>query len=89
MEDNRFLLTMMVAKRAKQLYAGAKPLVETKSRNKVAIALKEIEEGKVHLKEQKTPKEEDPFERVFRFRPEEEDWELESRLSPKVWKRGL
>jgi len=46
MGENRYLLVVMVGKRAKQLIAGAKPLIETKSKNPVAIALKEIELGK-------------------------------------------
>ena len=75
MEKNKYLLTMMVAERAKQLLAGANPLIKTKFKNPVAIALKEIEEGKVYLKKQKDLEKEDPFKRVLRFRPEEEDQE--------------
>ena len=86
MEKNRYLLVMMVGKRAKQLIAGAKPLIKTKSKNPVSIALKEIEEGKVYLKKQKDLKKEDPFKRVLRFRPEEEDRESEFKLP--VWKGG-
>jgi len=51
MEENKYLLTTMVAKRAKQLFAGAKPLIQTKSKNPVAIALEEVKEGKIFLKE--------------------------------------
>jgi len=76
MENNRYLLTMMVAERAKQLSAGAKPLIKTKSKNPVAISLEEIKAGKVYLKEKKDPEKEDPFKRVLRFRSEEEDQEL-------------
>ena len=83
MGENRYLLVVMVGKRAKQLIAGAKPLIETKSKNPVAIALKEIELGKVYLRKQKALKKEDPFEKVFKFRPEEEDQELEFKSS--VW----
>ena len=50
MEKNRYLLTMMVAERAKQLSVGAKPLIKTKSKNPIAIALQEIKAGKVYLK---------------------------------------
>jgi len=40
---NRFLLAMVAAKRAKQLYKGAEPLIENKSGNKkVVLALREI-----------------------------------------------
>ena len=59
---------MMVIKRAKQLLAGVKPQIETRSKNQVAIALKEIEERKVYLKKQKDLEKEDPFKRVLRFR---------------------
>lgn len=86
MENNRYLLTMMIAKRVKQLIAGAKPLIKTNSKSQVAIALREIEEGKVYLKKQKGPEREDPLKRVFRFRTEGEDQELEFKLSSKVWK---
>jgi DNA-directed RNA polymerase subunit omega len=46
--DNRFLLVMLAAKRVKQLYKGAKPLIENKSENKnVVLSLREIAAGKV------------------------------------------
>lgn len=51
MENNKYLLTMMVAKRIKELKAGAKPLVESKQRKPLMIALEEIKAGKVYLKE--------------------------------------
>jgi len=51
MEKNKYLLTMMVAKRAKQLIAGAKPLVKTEHKNPVAIAMEEMKAGKIFLKE--------------------------------------
>jgi DNA-directed RNA polymerase subunit omega len=45
---NRFLLAMVAAKRAKQLYKGASPLIENKQNNKkVVVALREIAAGKV------------------------------------------
>ena len=86
MENNRYLLAMMVAERAKQLSAGVKPLIKTKSKNPVAIALEEIKAGKVYLKEKKDPEKEDPFKRVFRFRTEEEDREPEFNLL--IWGKG-
>ena len=47
---NRFLLTMVAAKRAKQLYKGAKPLIENKAHNKkIVLALREIAEGVVEF----------------------------------------
>lgn len=45
---NRFLLVMIAAKRTKQLYKGAQPLIENKAGNKkVVLALREIAAGKV------------------------------------------
>jgi DNA-directed RNA polymerase subunit omega len=43
---NRFELVMLAAKRAKQLFAGAKPLLETDNRE-IVTALREIAAGKV------------------------------------------
>ncbi len=46
--DNRFLLVMLSSKRVKQLYKGARPLIENKSGNKnVVLSLREIAAGKV------------------------------------------
>jgi DNA-directed RNA polymerase subunit omega len=45
--ENRFLLVMLASKRVKQLYKGAKPLVESKSNRQVVSALREIAAGKV------------------------------------------
>ncbi|PLX97393.1 MAG: DNA-directed RNA polymerase subunit omega [Desulfuromonas sp.] len=48
---NRFLLAMVAAKRAKQLYKGAEPLIENKSHNKkVVLALREIADGEIEFK---------------------------------------
>ncbi len=48
--DNRFLLVMLSAKRVKQLYKGAKPLIENRADNKnVVISLREIAAGKVNF----------------------------------------
>ena len=45
---NRFLLTMVAAKRTKQLFNGAQPLIENKSKNRnVVLALREIAAGKI------------------------------------------
>jgi DNA-directed RNA polymerase subunit omega len=43
---NRFELIILGAKRAKQLFKGAKPLLETDNRE-IVTALREIAEGKV------------------------------------------
>ncbi len=71
---------------AEQLIDGAKPLIKTKSKKPVAIALQEIKAGKVYLKKKKDLEKQDPFKRVLRFRPEEEDQELGFELS--VLKKG-
>ena len=55
MENNKYLLAMMVAKRVKELKGGAKPLVESKQRKPLTIALEEIKAGKVYLKEEEEP----------------------------------
>ncbi len=47
---NRFLLAMVAAKRSKQLYKGAEPMIENKANNKkVVVALREIAEHKVEF----------------------------------------
>ena len=47
---NRFLLAMVAAKRAKQLYKGAEPLIENKSGNKkIVVALREIAANRVEF----------------------------------------
>jgi len=46
--DNRFLLVMLSSKRVKQLYKGAKPLIDNRGGNKnVVVSLREIASGKV------------------------------------------
>ncbi len=44
--DNRFDLVMLASKRARQLFKGAKPLIDSDTRE-VVVALREIAEGKV------------------------------------------
>lgn len=47
---NRFLLSMVASKRAKQLYKGAEPLIENKAKNKkVVVALREIAAGQIEF----------------------------------------
>jgi len=47
---NRFLLAMVAAKRAKQLYKGADPLIENKAGNKkVVLALREIAASEIEF----------------------------------------
>jgi len=47
--ESRYALVMAVAKRAKQLKEGMPPLVESKSRNPITIALEEIQAGKLKV----------------------------------------
>jgi len=44
---SKYALVTLAAKRAKQLRAGAPPMVETESRNALTIALEEIAAGKI------------------------------------------
>ncbi len=55
MIDNKYLLVMMVANRAKELAKGAKPLVKSKYKQHIRIALEEIKAGRVYLKEKEEP----------------------------------
>ena len=65
MINNKYLLVMMVANRAKELTKGAKPLVKSKYKQPIAIALEEIKAGKVYLKEKEEPlREEQIFNEV-------------------------
>ena len=45
--ENRFLLVMLASRRVKQLYKGARPLVDAKNNRLVVSALREIAAGKV------------------------------------------
>lgn len=45
--DSRYTLVMLIAKRARQIIDGQKPLVETTSKKPVSVALEEVLEGKV------------------------------------------
>lgn len=45
--DNRFMLVMMAAKRVKQLYKGAHPLIDPKNNRYVVTSLREIAAGKL------------------------------------------
>jgi DNA-directed RNA polymerase subunit omega len=44
--NNRFELVMLASKRARELYRGAKPLIEADNRE-VVVALRELAAGKV------------------------------------------
>ena len=45
--ENRFQLVILAAKRVKQLYKGAQPLIESKNNRQVVTALREIAAGKI------------------------------------------
>ncbi|MGG7143749.1 DNA-directed RNA polymerase subunit omega [Clostridium nigeriense] len=45
--DDRYSLVMVTSKRARQLINGSKPLVETKSKKPLTIAINEVNEGEV------------------------------------------
>lgn len=48
--DNRYSLVVITSKRARQLIQGSKPLIETKYKKPVAIAINEIDQGKITYK---------------------------------------
>jgi DNA-directed RNA polymerase subunit omega len=45
--DSKYLLIVKIAKRARQLIAGAPPLTKISSNKEVTIAINEIREGKI------------------------------------------
>ncbi len=48
--DSRYTLSMLVAKRARKMVDGSKPLVETESKKAVTIALEEVLSGEITYK---------------------------------------
>ena len=48
---NRFVLVLMAAKRARQIFRGAKPLIDSDNRP-IVVALREIAAGKVRIEKQ-------------------------------------
>ena len=50
--QNPYQLAVIAAKRAVALAFGASPIIKTRARKQVSIALEEIAEGKVSLKAQ-------------------------------------
>ena len=44
--NNRFELVLLASKRARQLFKGARPLIDSENRE-VVVALREIADGKV------------------------------------------
>ena len=49
---NNYMLTTILAKRVRELRRGARPLIETKAKNPVEIAMEEIALGKVEVKQE-------------------------------------
>ncbi len=47
MVDNRFALVLLAAKRARQLMAGARPILEVSKNKPPVLSLREISTGKV------------------------------------------
>ena len=47
--DNRFALCILATRRARQLAAGASPLVQTQRNKSAVIALREVATGKVRF----------------------------------------
>ncbi len=52
--SNKYLLTVLVCKRVKQLQRGAKPLIDEEGRDVFDTALREIATGKIVLVESST-----------------------------------
>ncbi|HHT44409.1 MAG TPA: DNA-directed RNA polymerase subunit omega [Fastidiosipila sp.] len=51
--ENRYVLTMLTAKRARQLTGGANPMVESETPNFVSLAAEEIDRDKVEYRKGK------------------------------------
>ncbi|HHV39152.1 MAG TPA: DNA-directed RNA polymerase subunit omega [Tepidimicrobium sp.] len=50
-DESRYTLVMLAAKRSRELMEGAKPLIETDSAKPVSIAIEEIIAKKISYKE--------------------------------------
>lgn len=48
--DSRYTLSMLVAKRARKMVDGSKPLIETETKKAVSIALEELLAGEITYK---------------------------------------
>lgn len=49
--DDRYSLVIITSKRARQLIGGRNPLIETKSKKALTIAINEVNEGEVSYEE--------------------------------------
>ena len=51
--ENRYELAIVVSKRARQLVAGSKPMVDTKEKSPITIASMEFDKGEVTVVKEK------------------------------------
>ncbi|MFN3919604.1 MAG: DNA-directed RNA polymerase subunit omega [Methylohalobius sp.] len=70
--DNRFELVLLAAKRARQLLAGAEPLVDWGNDKATVVALREIAAGKLDLNKLKEVDMDGGVTRVKEIMPEEQ-----------------
>ena len=47
--ENRFKLVIATSKRARQLIAGAKPMVNSKGEKPLSVAVEELNQGKIKI----------------------------------------
>lgn len=80
--DNRYSLTYVVARRARQLVAGAKPMTQTEAPNLVTLACEEIAEDQVLA----VPRIVEP---LVPLRPENEAARLQALIEKRERERGL
>ena len=55
--DDRYSLVTITSKRARQLIEGRKPLIETRSKKALTIAIKEVNKGEVSYQDVATNEE--------------------------------
>lgn len=70
--DNRFELVLLAAKRARQLLAGAEPLVDWGNDKATVVALREIAAGRLDLNKLKEVDMDGGITRVKEIMPEEQ-----------------
>ncbi|MDR2899338.1 MAG: DNA-directed RNA polymerase subunit omega [Clostridiales bacterium] len=58
---SRYTIVIAVAKRARQIISGSEPLAEADTDKAVSIAVREIAEGKLHIKTNTTKNEAEPM----------------------------
>ena len=47
--SSRYSIVMATAKRARQIIAGDEPLIDAEDEKPLSIAVKELEQGKIHI----------------------------------------